>query len=311
MVETENRQMLSIPKVEATFRTTRQRIFTSLEIAQFIDRHIEAWVVFRSDGNGKPQTKRESVLIPLDSPRQTNILKVLLARTKLRKERLAFPYRAETRFTWGEVPTYALIQSLNEDGYFSHYTAMHFHGLSEQIPKTIYFNIEQPASSGGGTLSQEGIDRAFKGKCRVSTNVVALRDTRIHKLNGGNTGRLGVVPFTTEGGEQIRITNIERTLIDAVVRPVYAGGVAEVAAAFRAAAKLVSVKRLASYLRKLNYTYPYHQAIGYYLDRAGVFNESDINLLRKLPIEFDFYLNYQIKNPAYNEKWRLWVPQRF
>jgi predicted transcriptional regulator of viral defense system len=180
-----------------------------------------------------------------------------------------------------------------------------------QIPKTIYFNVEQPASPGGGDLSQERIDRVFKGRCRVTTNFITFRNLKIYKLNGANTERLGVVPIQTSEGENIHATNVERTLIDAVVRPIYAGGIAEVGEAFKAAAGRVSVKRIASYLRKLNYTYPYHQAIGFYLERAGDYKEAEIALMRKFPMEFDFYLNYQIKNPVHNEKWRLWVPQRF
>jgi predicted transcriptional regulator of viral defense system len=224
---------------------------------------------------------------------------------------MPFPYRTDTRFTWGEVPIYALIQSLEEKGYFSHFTAMHLHGLIDQIPKTIYFNIEQPKSSGGGKLSQQSIDRAFRVKCRTSTNIITLRNLRICKINGGNTGELGVVDFTTDEGDKIRITDIERTLIDAAVRPVYAGGIGEIADAFKAAAGRLSVKKISSYLKKLGYTYPYHQAIGFYLDRAGVYKEAETASMRRFPIEFDFYLNYQLKNPAYNEKWRLFTPQRF
>jgi hypothetical protein len=73
----------------------------------------------------------------------------------------------------------------------------------------------------------------------------------------------------------------------------------------------VSVKKLAEYLRKLNFTYPYHQAIGFYLEHAGTYKAADIKLMQRFPIEYDFYLNYQLKNPAHNEKWRLFTPQRF
>jgi predicted transcriptional regulator of viral defense system len=36
--------------------------------------------------------------------------------------------------------------SLEQDAYFSHYTAMQLHGLTEQIPKVMYLNVEQHAS---------------------------------------------------------------------------------------------------------------------------------------------------------------------
>ena len=65
------------------------------------------------------------------------------------------------------------------------------------------------------------------------------------------------------------MTNVERTLIDATVKPMYAGGVFEVAKAFALANDRLSVNKLMPMLRKLDFSYPYHQAIGYYLERAG------------------------------------------
>lgn len=311
IIETEPILALSSTRIETVFRGSRQRIFSSSEIGRFIDQNRDAWLVTDTHANGKSTVKRKGQLIPLTSDGQNAILNALLEHMKLQKIRLPFPYRTDTRFTWDEAPTYELIQSLDTDGYFSHYTAMHLHGLTDQIPKTIYFNVEQPASAGGGRLSQEGIDRAFRGKCRTSSNVITFRNLRICRLNGGNTHQLGVVDFRTDDGEKIRITDVERTLIDAVVRPVYAGGIGEVAEAFHAATGRVSVKKLADYLRKLNFTYPYHQAIGFYLEHAGSYKAADIKLMQRFPIEYDFYLNYQLKNPAHNEKWRLFTPQRF
>src|SRR5690606_7606937 len=117
------------------------------------------------------------------------------------------------------------------------------------------------------------IDRAFKGKCRVTSNVIEFRGLTVHKINGQNTERLGVIKVTMHDGADIFVTDIERTLIDIVVRPIYSGGIGEVARAYREAAARVSGNRLATYLKSLNYTYPYHQAIGYYMEKAGNYTE--------------------------------------
>ena len=77
------------------------------------------------------------------------------------------------------------------------------------------------------------------------------------------------------------------------------------------AASRVSINKLAAYLRELNFTYPYHQALGFYIDRAGVYEETQIGLLRQFPIEYDFYLTYDMKNPEYDRKWRLYYPKGF
>ncbi len=56
------------------------------------------------------------------------------------------------------------------------------------------------------------------------------------------------------------------------------------------------MKRIVEVLLKINYTYPYHQSIGFFLERAG-FALSDISLLRDIPMQFDFYLDYAMARP--------------
>ena len=108
----------------------------------------------------------------------------------------------------------------------------------------------------------------------------------------------------------MRVTDFERTLIDATVRPAYSGGIAVVAKAFELAKDSVSVNKLASYLRKLRYVYPYHQAIGFYMERAG-YEEPLLKLMEHFPIEHDFYLQHAMKSPVFNKRWRLFVPKGF
>lgn len=238
-------------------------------------------------------------------------LDFMINHTELHAVRVNFPSRPVSRYTWGELPIFEVVQSFKKEGYFTHYTAMHLHGLTDQIPKTIYLNFEQPAAGGGGQLSQARIDQAFKRKCRVSNNVATCGDRKICLLNGRNTGQLGVIDLETTEGSRLRVTNIERTLVDATVRPVYSGGVFEVSRAFRTACGQLSVNRLVATLRKLNFTYPYHQAIGFYLEHAGGYRQPQIELLRGFDFEYDFYLAHEMKDPDYNEKWRLFVPKGF
>lgn len=240
-----------------------------------------------------------------------DLLEYLLRRTQLRQHRIKLPYRPTIRYTWGDVPLFEIVQSLRPQGYFSHLTALHLHALTEQVPKTIYLNFEQQLKAGGGTLSQAGIDRAFRGRCRVSSNVTEFRGHTICVLNGANTGQLGVIDFESDAGRGLRVTSIERTLIDIAVRPVYAGGVSMVADAYDEARGRFSVNRLAAYLGQLSFTYPYHQAIGYYLDRSGKYSAGQLDLLRQFPIEFDFYLTYQMKETDYVPEWRLFIPKGF
>ena len=74
------------------------------------------------------------------------------------------------------------------------------------------------------------------------------------------------------------MTNVERTLIDITFRPVYAGGVLEVLKAFTQAKRQVTTKNLLKLLEEMDYAYPYHQAVGFYLESSGTYSEVDIKL---------------------------------
>ena len=59
----------------------------------------------------------------------------------------AKPYNREVRYTCGDVDIYDVMLTLKPHCHFSHYTAVHMHGLTEQVPKTTYLNFEQPLES--------------------------------------------------------------------------------------------------------------------------------------------------------------------
>jgi predicted transcriptional regulator of viral defense system len=108
----------------------------------------------------------------------------------------------------------------------------------------------------------------------------------------------------------ISITSLERTLIDIAVRPDYSGGPGEVLKAFENAKEKVSINKLNAILKKINFIYPYHQVIGFYLERAG-YRASQIDLLRKKEIEYDFYLTYNMGETEYSPIWKLYYPKGF
>jgi predicted transcriptional regulator of viral defense system len=233
----------------------------------------------------------------------------LLETGKLHRVHLSLPHRAETLFVWREASPLAIACAAKRGAYLCHYSAMRHHELTLQVPEVYYANHEQrPVPPPTGGLTQRAIDNAFRGQQRQSANQCDFLGKRLCLVNGKHTGRLGVVEAADEFGQTYSVTGLERTLIDITVRPYYAGGVAEVLQAFRSAADRVSLNRLSALLERLDFVYPYRQAIGWYLDRSGAYRPAQMDLFRQSPFEFDFYLTYGMTDREYSADWRVHFP---
>jgi len=124
-------------------------------------------------------------------------------------------------------------------------------------------------------------------------------------ISGKSTNRLQVGEIRGPSRERLAVTKLERTLIDIAVRPIYGGGVRRVLEAYQAARERLVANRLVATLKRLGHLYPYHQAIGFYLERAGYAGPA-LDLLRGMGFDFDFYLTHRMEDRDYSKQWRLY-----
>lgn len=72
----------------------------------------------------------------------------------------------------------------------------------------------------------------------------------------------------------------------------------------------MSVNVLVATLTKLDYAYPYHQVIGFYMQRAG-YEPEKLEPLKRLGLNFDFYLAYGLRDCDFHSDWRVYIPKGF
>lgn len=194
------------------------------------------------------------------------------------------------------------------NSYLSHHTALFFNDLTEQIPKTIYVSYELSPVAGvkKGDLVQSGIDASFSKPGREpETFSFASRPVVIHASKF--SGLTGVIKH---GSGKFSFTDVERTLINSAVNPNLSGGIYNVLNIFQQGRGVYSVDKLLEYLLKLNYTYPYHQVLGFLLERSGT-PEKHLSLFENIGVRYRFYLDREITEPVLSKRWNLIYPGDF
>lgn len=238
-------------------------------------------------------------------------IEFLLSETKLVEITGKSPFTSYKRYGWVPYSMYEFGISLRQNSYISHLSALEIHGLTNpsQTNNSVYVNLEQPPKNiNSSSLDQQSIDGAFNRPARMTNNIVKINEYEIFLLNGMFTGKHSVINKQLPNGSYLDVTDIERTLIDCTVRTAYSGGFEVVLGAYRQAYNKISASKLFQTFTDLGYTYPYHQAIGFYLEKAGVYNDADLDLFRNLEINFNFYLTYDMQDRMYSESWHLYYP---
>jgi predicted transcriptional regulator of viral defense system len=285
---------LAKDKISLTLNKYEKFVFKNQELEEIFDRNKSFWGL-------------------LDRMYFDDFIKIMVAEMPFKEHIFDFPQGTIKIYTWGYDNFYEILTSLKKGAYLSHYTALFQHSLTEQIPKYCYVSSNRKTLTPKTKLediSQDAIDKAFSKEQRISNNFCVWGEFKIFLLEAAFPDNVGLMKVDIENEKNIWITDLERTLIDAVVRPAYVGGVGEILKAFELVANNISINKTCSYLKKLNYIYPYHQAIGFYMEKTGVYTEKQLN---KIEERFNtirkFYLVHGEKELSFSERWQIFYPK--
>jgi hypothetical protein len=212
----------------------------------------------------------------------------------------------KTRYLFGKPDKYDLTKGLGKNPYLSFESALHYHALLNKEPKINNVTIEQsPKKTVVKVLAQDRIDLAFSQEAKTANTMASYGKNKWLIHNGMFTGNIGLCDY--KPSPSIKITDIERTILDATVRSTLVGGPERVLEFYKKAKGKVSTQNLLSHLKNINYTYPYHQSIGFYLEASG-YDVKEYEGFKEIPMPYKFYLDYGMESTNYNKDWKVYYP---
>ena len=183
----------------------------------------------------------------------------------------------EGKYGWSEHP-FVIVSRLLKEYFISYRTALAHHGLTEQIPRTIY----------AATLDR-------KSKTRTTFQDYTYRFVRIQERK-----YFGYQAFKIEN-EKVAIATVEKAIVDCLDKEQYAGSIIETANALRRKQVRISlVKRYAARMQNASLI----RRLGYLLD---IMNLNSKDLEKHIGKHRDVYLSLTLPEQEIkrSRKWKL------
>lgn len=174
----------------------------------------------------------------------------------------------------------------------SHWSALHHHGLTDQVPREVFVLTTNDAS----TPRARGA-AATRSRGGYSAGGNAYRFVRVKPERYFGTEKVWM------GDARVTVTDRERTLLDGLSRPHYCGDFSEVLHAFEVAAPGLDVEKIVGYALRLDAATA--KRLGWVLGRQGVPSP------RLEPLEELTIKGYRTLDPSgprrgpLNRRWRI------
>ncbi len=160
---------------------------------------------------------------------------------------------------------FEIAMALADPAAVSHWSALHHHGLTEQVPRKVFVL----------TTTEVSTPRARGAKARVDGDGHTIGGTVYKFIRVGPERFFGTEEMWV-GEARVTFTDPERTLLDGLSRPQYCGDFAEVLHAFEARAANLLIGRIIEYALRLDAATA--KRLGWVLEHQGM----DLSRLEQL-----------------------------
>ncbi len=169
------------------------------------------------------------------------------------------------------VHEYEIAMALTNPAAISHWSAFSYHGLTDQIPGTVFVL----------TTTESVIPRTKKKKDKVKNRGYPIGDT-VFKFIQVKAERFFGTKKVWIGDARIMITDLERTLLDGLTLPRYCGDLTEVIHGFELKTPEINIDRIVEYALKSDVSVA--KRLGWILEKQKVKPEL-FQVLAELPVK--------------------------
>lgn len=155
------------------------------------------------------------------------------------------------------VHEFEVAMALTDPAAISHWSALHFHGMTDQVPTDVFILTTTGAS----------FPRVRGTKGRQDRSGYPVGDSYYRFIQMKPEWFFGTEKVWV-GESRVSITDPERTLLDGIAMPYYCGDFAEVLHAFEVRGERLDLPRIISYALKLSNAMV--KRLGWILEHAGI-----------------------------------------
>jgi len=166
---------------------------------------------------------------------------------------------------------FEIAMALVEPAAISHWSALHYHGLTEQTPRNVFVL----------TTTEASVPRMRGAKASLGRQGFLVGDT-IYRFIQVKPERFFGTERVWIGEARVTITDPERTLLDGLAMPQHCGDFAEVLHAFQVRGAHLNLERIIEYALKLDAATA--KRLGWVLEHQGI-DSSELEGLAAVPIK--------------------------